>query len=464
MKKAFKIVLILIGLLVLGIYFTGAYFFSNYFLPKTFINGRNLSFTRKSDLYKNYNDIFNDYKLNIISREGKESLDVGEFDYKDILLPNQEVKQYGLYWFLQALYTKKYDLKNNATYDLEKFDRAVNNLNVVKNQNIPPKDARIVFINDKFSIEDEVLGNNIRINAFKASILKHLKENNKNLSLEEENIYKLPKVRADDPSLESLLDEYKTLNNITLSYNFEDRKEELKGQDLIKLFMKTDDYKLRPDPEKVKAYVKNLAAKYDTFKGTRDFNATGIGPVRISGGIYGWSTEISKTSDELLKALEERKDKVLTPAYKTVAQSRKVDDLGNSYIEIDIARQNAWLYRDGNLIIETKVVTGNTNLGNGTPTGTHKIWSRERDRFLTGEDYKSFVNYWLPINWQGVGLHDASWRKDFGGDIYLTRGSHGCINIPSNLMPKIFENTFIGMPVVVYDSAKQKLPANENGS
>lgn len=457
MKKALKFILGLILILLIGIYFFGAYFYRSYFLPKTIVNGKDLSLTKKSDLYDNYNGIWKDYKINIISRDGKEDLDVSKFDYKDELLPNQDIKQPSFYWFLQSLYKKEYELKHRATYDISKFDQSVDDLKIVKNQNTPPQDAKIVYENNNFKIEDEVLGNTVDVSKLKSSIMKHLKDENKDVNLEKENIYYMPKIKSDDKGLLSLLNEYKSLFKLKIIYNFQDRKETLTGQDLIKLFHRTEDMKLVPDDAKVKNYIKSLALKYDTFKGTRDFNATGIGLVRVQGGIYGWSTEIKKTSEELIKALNERKDKELTPVYRTVAVNRAVNDLGNSYIEVDLARQNAWLYKDGKLILETKIVTGNPGENNATPTGTHKIWSRERDRFLTGDNYRSHVNYWLPITWTGVGLHDASWRSSFGGNIYITGGSHGCINIPPSVMPKLFDNTFVGMPVVIYDSRTQKI-------
>src|SRR5699024_5856960 len=124
--------------------------------------------------------------------------------------------------------------------------------------------------------------------------------------------------------------------------------------------------------------------------------------------------------EELVKALEGTKTVEIKPQYKLDAQSRKVNDIGNSYVEIDIARQHMWIYRDGNLVLETDIVTGNPNKGNGTPTGVGKIWSRERDRYLSGEGYKSHVNYWLPFNWSGCGIHDSSWRSDYGKNIYLS--------------------------------------------
>ncbi|MDY6341368.1 MAG: L,D-transpeptidase, partial [Lachnospiraceae bacterium] len=44
----------------------------------------------------------------------------------------------------------------------------------------------------------------------------------------------------------------------------------------------------------------------------------------------------------------------------------------------------------------------------------------------------------------------ASWRKKFGGTEYLKNGSHGCINVPPEVMPNLYEFIYKGMPVVAF--------------
>ena len=48
------------------------------------------------------------------------------------------------------------------------------------------------------------------------------------------------------------------------------------------------------------------------------------------------------------------------------------------------------------------------------------------------------------------GLHDASWRSNFGGDYYLYAGSHGCVNTPLDAIATIYNNITVGTLVVVY--------------
>ena len=94
-----------------------------------------------------------------------------------------------------------------------------------------------------------------------------------------------------------------------------------------------------------------------------------------------------------MTAMNDMKTQTMEPVYKRRARSRNVNDIGNSYIEIDIARQHMWLYKEGNLVIDTPVVTGNPYAGNSTPTGTHEVWMMERNRYLTGDTWKSYVKY-----------------------------------------------------------------------
>ena len=126
-----------------------------------------------------------------------------------------------------------------------------------------------------------------------------------------------------------------------------------------------------------------------------------------------------------------------------------IGDETGTFIEISIDQQHMWFYENGNLIVDTPVVTGNDDGDCNTPTGSYAIQSREEQTTLVGEDYESYVDYWLGFN-GGIGIHDASWRDDFGGDIYLGNGSHGCVNTPFDKVKTIYEHVEVGTPVYVY--------------
>jgi len=118
------------------------------------------------------------------------------------------------------------------------------------------------------------------------------------------------------------------------------------------------------------------------------------------------------------------------------------------FVEVSILDQKLWLFKDGQLVLETSVVTGNEKYNRATPKGRYHILHKTTDRVLRGPGYASFVKYWMPF-YQGYGLHDATWRRRFGANIYQNAGSHGCVNIPPKLAPVVYNNVYVGMDVIV---------------
>ena len=116
---------------------------------------------------------------------------------------------------------------------------------------------------------------------------------------------------------------------------------------------------------------------------------------------------------------------------------------------MSIKSQKLWFYKNGKLVLQSKVVTGK-NGKNHTPKGTYKIRGKARSTYLVGRDYVSFVNYWMLIDSRTqIGLHDATWRSKFGGTIYKRNGSHGCINLPLKTAKTIYKKAPKGTKVII---------------
>ena len=101
------------------------------------------------------------------------------------------------------------------------------------------------------------------------------------------------------------------------------------------------------------------------------------------------------------------------------------------------------------LITEGDIVSGNVNNDCATPAGIYSLVYKQKDTVLKGEGYASPVDFWMPFN-GGIGIHDASWRYTFGGSIYVSNGSHGCINAPHSLANAIYNNIESGTPIICY--------------
>ena len=129
-------------------------------------------------------------------------------------------------------------------------------------------------------------------------------------------------------------------------------------------------------------------------------------------------------------------------------------------MEVDLTKQHLWFYKNGSLVVESDLVSGSVSANKQTKTGAFPLAWKQSPRVLTGDaasgsgSYSTEVQYWMPF-YEGQGLHDASWRSSFGGDIYLTNGSHGCVNLPPAVAQTIYENIDVGTAIIIY---------NEDGS
>lgn len=126
--------------------------------------------------------------------------------------------------------------------------------------------------------------------------------------------------------------------------------------------------------------------------------------------------------------------------------SDNIELLPDSFIEVDISSQTLNLYRDGEIVLTSPVVTGGNN--HVTDLCYKSIFQKLRKTYLTGPTWRSYVDYWMAFN-GGMGLHDASWRSEFGGNIYKRNGSHGCVNLPKHIAKELYENVEIGTMVLV---------------
>ena len=211
--------------------------------------------------------------------------------------------------------------------------------------------------------------------------------------------------------------------------------------------------------KRMKSFVYTLAAKANTVGKTHTFNATGLGVRTVDGGTYGYKMNQTEEITKIKEDLNAGKAVKRAPAYSAKEQSAENYGLGGNYVEIDLSRQHLWIYKNGQCVLQSDCVSGKMTKDRYTPAGTYYIYSKERNRVLRGTKdpatgkypYESPVSYWMPFN-RGIGFHDANWRSSFGGNLYVSSGSHGCVNLPVSFAGTMYNTITTGMPVVVYYS------------
>lgn len=124
---------------------------------------------------------------------------------------------------------------------------------------------------------------------------------------------------------------------------------------------------------------------------------------------------------------------------------------GLDYIDVNIENQHVILFENARKVMESDCVSGLPTAERRTHKGVFKIDYKQRNRILRGSQrlYASFVNYWMPFD-GGIGLHDATWRGSFGGNIYKYSGSHGCVNLPLSFAKKLYARVYAGETVWVH--------------
>ncbi len=203
------------------------------------------------------------------------------------------------------------------------------------------------------------------------------------------------------------------------------------------------------DHEGVEVFINKLCDTYNTYGKEREFHATRGDTVVVKGGIYGTELDAKAEVNYLTNAFLASKKEVHIPTYKRKGVVRGKDDIGNTYIEVDMTEQRMYYYKDGECIVETDIVTGNTSRRMGTPEGVNYVYAKQKNRVLRGPGYASPVKLWMPVT-GNIGIHDASWRNKFGGEIYQKDGSHGCINTPYENAKVIYDSIEVGIPVIMF--------------
>ena len=145
------------------------------------------------------------------------------------------------------------------------------------------------------------------------------------------------------------------------------------------------------------------------------------------------------------------------PVYSMTANAHGYNDIGNTYIEVDLSEQHMYYYQNGEDIFESDIVSGDMRYADRqTPAGIYTLYYKKSPDVLRGKqlangkyEYEAKVNYWMPFN-GGIGFHDANWQPYFGGDRFMEGGSHGCINMPPDKAAELYNIIDYNIPIVCF--------------
>ncbi len=454
-KKKFTILMSALGVLLVG-YFGIALYFDQIFCPNTTINGIDVSMKTVSEAQTLLEEAQEPYYLRIIRNDRASEFIMGadiDFEYTYNRVGEVKKAEMGWQWPIKFLTHTDHVFEPDWTYDEVKLRTAVSKLECLTQETVVPEDAFITIDNSNFILKEEILGNTLDFPKTATSILQSVRSGERTIDLVTAECYMMPKVTLESKEIQDVLKEVDKLCQAEITYDFRGEKEVI-GTEQIRTWVRKNwdgDYYLSWDA--AYDFMRQVAAKYDTVYTYREFKNSWGDVITLQPGNYGWAMAVYTETDKVLDDVKNQRVVTREPEYNMTPydgiNADATDDIGDTYVEMDLSSQYMWYYLDGELFLETPITSGTMSRGWGTPAGVYYIYNRLQNTLLIGDDYRTPVNYWMQIN-GGIGIHDSLWRYAYGGTEYLYNGSHGCINTPYNAVESLFWNIEVGVPVVIY--------------
>ena len=460
MKKTLLIGLSSIAILLLGLYVGMTIYFNGHYFPNTYIGTIPSAGKTPEDVISKKKSIANDYLLTITDRKDNK-FQVRGMDISYEYVPRGEEeqileKQNPFAWPVHLRKKHTYELSKSINYDDNALRGILENLEIFSEDYIsPPTDAYILLEDGKYELVPETLGNTPIFDQIYKETTDALSNETELIALSDE-CYESPDIYSDNDSLTKTAKKIESYSNSEIHYEIDGVDENLTSTDILKMLALDEEGCVYINKAKVQGFVQHLASTYNTYGDVRKFKTTKGDKIKIGGGDYGWVINKTKEEEQIIKDLEGGEPVSREPVYEQRAIKSGLDDIGDTYVEIDYTAQHLWYYKDGKLELDTDIVSGSLRTHNGSVDGVYKIVYKQRNATLVGEGYSTPVKYFMPYAYN-IGFHDAGWRSSFGDEIYKTSGSHGCINIPPKMAKKLYEKIENGTPVIAYYREKVEL-------
>lgn len=447
------------------IYVAISVYFMSHFFVNTKINGKNFSGKTASDVEKYLQTNIKDYKLTILENEGRQDVISGSeigLEYRAGTETEKLLKDQNGFAWPKAFFTENSrKVSVNVSYNEESLNQRISQLSCLQTEQTPAENAKPEFDGNQYVIKPEVYGNAVDKERLTEQVKVHITEFQPQLDMVATKCYAKPKYTEDSKEVQEACDAMNKYVNASITYPMNEPV--VVDKALISQWLQVDgEMKVSLNTEAMKQWFTAFGDKYDTQGTTRTFTTPAGKSATVTGGTYGWSidedTELVNLQNSILNG------EVVTrePAYYAggTAAAHSGQDWGNTYAEVDMSAQHMWYVQNGQVVLETDVVTGEPIPSKITPEGVYSLMWKQPNSVLVGDinpdtgepAYRTKVKYWMQVTSSGVGFHDAIWQTAFGGTLYQIpgTGSHGCINMPLDQAGTLFNMIEPGTPVIFH--------------
>lgn len=457
-SKALPILLVTLGtLLVLYTGFAAWLRVDGRFPFRTTLNGRDVSLRRALDVQRDcMENYYPNMRFEITDANGVAyTVTPDIFDFSDAERAVRFLPDNTLSWPLSLFSDAAFTTSDGAA--LEKLAQRVEAESPAFGAGAQrqPENAYLRYDEARgaYDVVPETEGAAIDTERFESALAEHVLYGGGDFDLT--RCYRTADVRADSPALLALRDELNAFAASSIDFKAGEITKKLEARMLL-AYLRVDggaltvhyDAKAAAADGIFDAFAAELSEAFDSPGITRDFRTHDGALVPVRERTWRAALDREKTAEALAALTLDDFTSEGSGADALVWSKAPLDALAN-YVEVDLTNQQLYLYTDGALVLKTPIVSGSVAQRHTTPAGAFSLIGKSRNVTLRGPGYASFVRWWMPFN-NRIGLHDASWRGRFGGTIYKTNGSHGCINLPRDAAEAIYETIDDSYAVVCY--------------
>lgn len=452
---------------LLAAYLGGALAFSHWMMPGTMLAGEDVSLKSSEEITQMIGGIEKDYSLSIAGGEfsfKEDAAKLGMAIDADKSLDNIRAALNPWQWPV-LLAQGNHDATEclAVNFDVASLQNELNTaLDAHNKAGKPSTDAHVGYSQEShaFVVVPETYGTQYEPERVYDDARDAINGLQTKVELAQDDLIQ-PRVFSDDEKLATAAFEATKLIQADIKLNMDGTDVATIGPDMLHQLVSFDENMVpKLDEETLVKYVDDLVDGMDTIGSERTFTREDGKEITVSGGAYGWEiSDPEEVHDQVLELLKERKSgtvEIECDSTADVFQGPGKRDWGSRYIDIDLTEQYVRFYDDGDIIWESYCISGTPDGENDTNTGVWYITRKESPSKLIGwkngkKIYESTVRYWMPFEGNVIGLHDADWQPDFGGNMYREGyGSHGCVNLPVYKAEELYYIVDVNDVVVVH--------------
>ena len=452
----------IVGVIAL-IYIGGVLFFNFFFMPQTSIYGKDYSLKSAAELQSSRTNEASNYSIQVSGNGVNVNIkgsDIG-LSYDSAAYTRDAINQQNPWlWPFEITHSRQLSPHATASYDTSKVDALFNqqieqakeSASVLENNGITYDTS-----SKKFTFADDAIVTRLSLEGVHKDLQNAFNDLTSTVQLGPESLL----------SSEDLDNALKTANSYVASavdLMLGESSAYQLDQDTIASWIKFDEnLSISLNTDAISKWVNDTLAPAVNTRGTSRTYKRWDGKefTTKAAGAYGWVIDSDATIKAISDALSSgHATKIDLPTKQQASTFTKQgeQDWGGRYIDVDLSEQHARLYdKNGSILWEADVVTGIPDGHHNTPEGVWYVTSHIRDARLLGPNDESGrpgwdtkVDFWLGVKGQEVGFHNAPWRSAFGGSIYKTGGSHGCINLSYDNAQKLFDIAEDGDPIIIH--------------